>query len=86
MIDVLTEICNKIWRTGKWSTPWTQFLIIELPKNSSARTKNYQLNQSLEQSHSGILLEQDSVLVLSDFRCNVLLFVVLLVIYKYRNR
>ena len=24
MIDVLTEICNRIWRTGEWPTPWTQ--------------------------------------------------------------
>ena len=24
MIDVLTEICNRIWRKGKWPTPWTQ--------------------------------------------------------------
>ena len=21
MIDVLTEFCNKIWRTGEWPTP-----------------------------------------------------------------
>ena len=27
MIDVLTEICNKIWRTGIWPTPWPQSLI-----------------------------------------------------------
>ena len=32
MIDVLTEICNRIWRTGDWPTPWTQSLIIKLPK------------------------------------------------------
>ena len=32
MIDVLTEICNRIWRTGEWPTPWTQSLIITLPK------------------------------------------------------
>ena len=41
MIDVLTEICNRIWRTGEWPTPWTQSLIITLPKKatcSSART------------------------------------------------
>ena len=31
MIDVLTEICNKIWRTGEWPTPWIQSLIITLP-------------------------------------------------------
>ena len=32
MIDVLTEICNRILRTGEWPTPWTQPLIIILPK------------------------------------------------------
>ena len=32
MIDVLKEICNRIWRTGEWLTPWTQSLIITLPK------------------------------------------------------
>ena len=32
MIDVLTEICNRIWRTGEWPTPWTQSLIITPPK------------------------------------------------------
>ena len=32
MIDVLTEICNRIWRIGEWPTPWTQPLIITLPK------------------------------------------------------
>ena len=32
MIDVLREICNRIWTTGEWPTPWTQSLIITLPK------------------------------------------------------
>ena len=32
MIDVLTEICNRIWRITEWPTPWTQSLIITLPK------------------------------------------------------
>ena len=32
MIYVLTEICNRIWRTGEWPNPWTQSLIITLPK------------------------------------------------------
>ena len=31
MIDMLFIICNKIWRTGEWPTPWTQSLIITLP-------------------------------------------------------
>ena len=41
MIDVLTEICNWIWRTEEWPIPWAQSLIITLPKMatcSSART------------------------------------------------
>ena len=24
VITVLTTICNKIWQTGEWPTPWTQ--------------------------------------------------------------
>ena len=35
MIDVLTEICNRIRRTGEWPTPWTQSLIITLPKKDN---------------------------------------------------
>ena len=31
MIDVFTQICNRIWRTTDWPTPWTQSLIITLP-------------------------------------------------------
>ena len=41
MIDVLLNICNKIWQTGEWPTPWTQSLVITLPKKltcSSVRT------------------------------------------------
>ena len=35
MIDVLTEICYRVWRTGEWSTPWTQSVIITLPKKGN---------------------------------------------------
>ena len=35
MIDVLTEIFNRIWRTGEWPTPWIQSLIITLPKKGN---------------------------------------------------
>ena len=41
LMDVLTETCNRIWRTGEWPTPWTQSQIITLPKKDnlqSART------------------------------------------------
>ena len=42
MIDVLTEICNRIWRTGEWPTPWTQSLIITLPKKGNLQLcENY---------------------------------------------
>ena len=32
VITALTAICNKIWQTGEWPTPWTQSLVITLPK------------------------------------------------------
>ena len=42
MIDVLTEICNRIWRAGEWPTPWTQSLIITLPKKGNLQLcQNY---------------------------------------------
>ena len=42
MIDVLTEICNRIWRTGEWPTPWTQSLIITLPRKGNLQLcQNY---------------------------------------------
>ena len=60
MIDVLTEMCNKIWRTGEWTTPWTQSLIITLPIKQLAalpELQNYQPHQSFEQSHAESHLE-----------------------------
>ena len=35
MIDMLLIICNKIWQTGKWPTPWIQSLIITLLKKGN---------------------------------------------------
>ena len=55
MIDALTEICNRIWRTGEWPTPWTQSLIITFPKKGQPAAlpelQNYQPHQSFNQSH-----------------------------------
>ena len=34
MIDML-RICNKIWRTAEWPTPWTQSPIITLTKKGN---------------------------------------------------
>ena len=41
MIDILTAICNKIWKTEEWPTTWTQSLVITLPKKG-----NFQLCQN----------------------------------------
>ena len=54
MISALTNICNKIWQTGEWPTPWTQSLIITLPKKGNLQLcqnyRNFQPYQSPEQS------------------------------------
>ena len=42
MIDVLLNICNKIWQTGEWPTPWTQSMVITLPKKGNLlQCQNY---------------------------------------------
>ena len=42
MIDMLLITCNKIWQTGEWPTPWTQSLIITLPKKGNLQLcQNY---------------------------------------------
>ena len=42
MIDMLLIICNTIWQTGEWPTPWTQSLIITLPKKGNLQLcQNY---------------------------------------------
>ena len=42
MIDVLLNICSKIWQTGEWPTPWTQSLVITLPKKGNLlQCQNY---------------------------------------------
>jgi len=42
VIGALLTICNKIWQTGEWPTPWTQSLIITLPKKGNLQQcQNY---------------------------------------------
>ena len=42
VITALTTICNRIWHTGEWPTPWTQSLIITLPKKGNLQQcQNY---------------------------------------------
>ena len=42
IIDILTTICNKIWKTGEWPTTWTQSLVITLQKKDNLQLcQNY---------------------------------------------
>ena len=42
VITSLTTNCNKIWQTGEWPTPWTQSLVITLPKKGNLQQcQNY---------------------------------------------
>ena len=35
VITALKTICNNIWQTGEWPLPWTQSLVITLPKKGN---------------------------------------------------
>ena len=42
VVTALTTICNKIWQTGEWPAPWTQPLVITLPKKGNLQQcQNY---------------------------------------------
>ena len=42
VIIALTTICNKIWQTGESPSPWTQSLVITLPKKGNLQQcQNY---------------------------------------------
>ena len=59
MITTLTTICNKIWQTGEWPTPWTQSLIITLPKKGNLQMcKNYKTINLISKVMLKILLNR----------------------------
>ena len=37
LVNALTTICNKIWQTGEWPTPWTQSFVITLSKKGNLK-------------------------------------------------
>ena len=58
---MFNRICNRIWRTGELSAPWTLSLITTFSKKgnySYANLQNYQPHQSFKQSHAESDLEQ----------------------------
>ena len=57
MIDILTTICNKIWKTGEWPTTWTQSLVITLPKKGNLQLCQNYRTTSLISHPSKVMLK-----------------------------
>ena len=57
MIDILTAICNKIWKTGKWPTTWTQSLVITLPNKGNLQLRQNYRTISLISHPSKLMLK-----------------------------
>ena len=57
MIDILTAICNKIWKTGEWPTTWTQSLVIILLKKDNLQLCQNYRTISLISHPSKVMLE-----------------------------
>ena len=55
--DMLTKICDEIWRTGEWPTPWTQSLITTLPKKGNLQLCQNYRTISLISHASKVMLE-----------------------------
>ena len=56
-ITTLTTICNKIWQTGEWPTPWTQSLVITLPKKGNLQEYQNYRTISLIRHPSKVMLK-----------------------------
>lgn len=56
MVDQLHNICNRIWSTGTWPTPWTKSLIITIPKKGNLQKCNNYRTISLICHPSKVLL------------------------------
>ena len=57
MISALTIICNNIWETGEWPTPWTKSMIITLPKKENLKICNNYRTISLISHPSKVMLK-----------------------------
>ena len=57
VITALTTICNKIWQTGEWPTPWTQSLVITLPKKGNLQQCQNYRTISLISNPSKVMLK-----------------------------
>ena len=57
VITALMTICNKIWQTGKRPTPWTQSLVITLPKKGNLQQCQNYRTTSLISHPSKVMLK-----------------------------
>ena len=57
VITALTTICTKIRQTGEWPTPWTQSLVITLPKKGNLQKCQNYLMISLISHPSKVILK-----------------------------
>ena len=67
VITALTTVCDKIWQTGEWPTPWTQSLVITLPKKGNLQ-QCHKPHQSPKQSHAEDHTEQIEATSGEDYR------------------
>ena len=58
VITVLTTICNKIFHTGEWPTPWAQSLVITLPKKGNLQQCQNYRKISLTSHPSKVMLNR----------------------------
>ena len=57
VITALTTFCNKICQTGEWQTPWTQSLVIKLPKKGNLQQCQIYRTISLISHPSKVMLK-----------------------------
>ena len=67
MIDVLTAVFNKIWKTWEWPTTWNHSLIITLPQKGHLKAcQNYRTIRIISHPSKARLQPQDEEIIAQE--------------------
>ena len=56
-VDIMLELCNKVWKTGNWPSDWKRSVFVPIPKKGDARDCSNNRTIALISHASKVLLK-----------------------------